>query len=312
VLWGCLPAYLAGVGLLVYTRMNGLEIKGAKSWIDLGPFNLQTSQVALVGGILLLAVVLSQFRRLHPLLKILICGALVCVPLVMILVQPDLGSVIIWVPMVAAMLFVGGIPRRYLLALILLGLALLPLVINFGLKDHQRSRLTTFLDPDYDPLGISWNINRSLEAIGSGGWTGKGFKASDTLNEMGMLGKDIAHNDFIFAVLGEQHGFLGGLVVLGGFALLLLICLYIAFSAADLLGTLLATGFTTVVFAHVFQNVGMTIALTPITGVPLPFISYGGTFLVVMLFGMGIIQSVAVHRDTPARAPAPEDRLSTR
>ena len=302
VIWGAIPAYLAGIGALIYTQVKGVERFGARSWIEIGgAFNLQTSQVALVGGILLLAMLLTVGRALHPLLKIAASGLLVSVPLVLILIQPDLGSVIIWVPMYLAVLFVGGIPLRYLTAMLLLGLALLPIMINFGLKDHQRARLTTFLDPDYDPLGISWNINRSLEAIGTGGWTGKGFKAPDTLNEMGMIGRDIAHNDFIFAVLGEQHGFLGGVMLLGGFAALLLVCLYIAFTAGDLLGAVLATGFTAVVFAHVFQNIGMTIALTPITGVPLPFISYGGTFLVVILFGMGVIQSVGVHRNAAAR-----------
>jgi rod shape determining protein RodA len=301
VLWGAIPAYLTGIGALIYTKFHGVERFGARSWIEFQGFNLQTSQVALVGGILMLSMFLATTRRLHPVLRIAASGVLVTVPLLMILVQPDLGSVIIWVPMFVAMLFVGGIPKRYMLAMLLLGLGLLPLMINFGLKDHQRARLTTFIDPDYDPLGISWNINRSLEAIGTGGWTGKGFKAPDTLNEMGMIGKDIAHNDFIFAVLGEQHGFLGGIALLGAFATLLLLCLYIAFSAADLLGALLATGFTAVVFAHVFQNIGMTIAITPITGVPLPFISYGGTFLVVILFGMGIIQSVGVHRNEALR-----------
>lgn len=301
VLWGAIPAYVLGIGALIYTKFKGVERFGAKSWIEFHGFNLQTSQVALVGGILMLAVLLVFTRKIHPVLRIAASGALVSVPLLLILVQPDLGSVIIWVPMILAMLFVGGIPKRYLLAMLLMGLALLPLVINFGLKDHQRARLTTFIDPDYDPLGISWNINRSLEAIGSGGWTGKGFKAPDTLNEMGMIGKEIAHNDFIFAVLGEQHGFLGGVGLLAAFATLILLCLYIAFTAADLLGALLATGFTAVVFAHVFQNIGMTIAITPITGVPLPFISYGGTFLVVMLFGMGIIQSVGVHRNETVR-----------
>jgi len=304
VIWGAIPAYVTGIGLLMYTRgAKGVERFGAKSWIEIGgAFNLQTSQVALVGGILMLAVLLVYTRKLHPILRIAAAGVLVSVPLLMILIQPDLGSVIIWVPMFIAMLFIGGIPKRYLLAMLLIGLALLPLMINFGLKDHQRARLTTFLDPDLDPLGISWNINRSLEAIGSGGWMGKGFKAPDTLNEMGMIGKDIAHNDFIFAVMGEQHGFLGGIALMAAFSLLILLCLYIAFSAGDLLGGLLATGFTGVVFAHVFQNIGMTIAITPITGVPLPFISYGGTFLVVMLFGMGIIQSVGIHRHETERA----------
>ncbi len=190
----------------------------------------------------------------------------------------------------------GGIPKRWLLTLIVIGLALLPLVIIFGLHDYQYRRLTTFLNPGLDPQGDGWNINQSLDAIGSGGFYGKGFKAPNTLNELGFLPSTIVHNDFIFSVMGEQHGFVGGILLLAAFVLLLLTGLYVASQAQDDLGRLLAVGVVMLIFTHVFMNIGMTISLTPITGLPLPLVSYGGSFLMITLFSLGLLQSVWIHR----------------
>jgi rod shape determining protein RodA len=229
-------------------------------------------------------------------LRILCCGAIVGAPWILILIQPDLGSCIVWVPVLLAMMFVGGIPKRWLLSMLLVGLALIPVVVQFGLKPYQYSRITTFLNPEADPQGDGWNITQSLIAIGSGGFSGKGFKAQNTQLELGFLPSTIVHNDFIFSVLGEQHGFIGGVALLVAFALLCVVMLQVAVEAGDDLGRLLAVGFVMLVFTHTFMNIGMTISLTPITGLPLPLISYGGSFVMIILFGFGLLQSIWIHR----------------
>jgi rod shape determining protein RodA len=232
-------------------------------------------------------------------LRILCCGAIVGAPWLMILIQPDLGSCIVWVPVLLAMMFVGHIPKRWLILMLVIGLALVPLVVHFGLKPYQYSRITTFLDPEADPLGDGWNITQSLVAIGSGGWAGKGYKSPNSLNALGFLPHTIVHNDFIFSVMGEQHGFLGAVLLISALALLFLIMLGIAINAEDDLGRLLAVGITMLLFTHTFMNLGMTISLTPITGLPLPLVSYGGSFVMITLLSFAILQSIWIYRRSP-------------
>jgi Bacterial cell division membrane protein len=296
VRWGGLPLYLLGVAALVATQLIGEERYNAKSWLDLKFMMFQPSQLAILAAIMVLALFLSQFKNMHPMFRIAACGAIVGAPWVLILIQPDLGSALVWIPVLLGMLFIGGIPKRYLISMILLGLAFVPLVVQFGLKPYQMKRILVFLDPTLDPLGAGWTINQSMLAIGSGGFSGKGFKTPNTMNELGFLPSTIVHNDFIFAVLGEQHGFLGGAILIGVFALLLLVAVYVVLMAGDDLGRLLATGVVMLLFAHVFMNIGMTIAVTPITGVPLPLVSYGGSFLLIIMISFGLLQSVWIHR----------------
>jgi rod shape determining protein RodA len=294
--WGAVPIYILSVLLLVAVRFVGVERYGSERWIDLGPFSVQPSQFALLAGIFVLSLFLSRFRQLPPIFRVLGCGLLAGAPCLLILMQPDLGSMIVWGPVILAMFFVGGIPKRYLAVMLLLAAITIPLMVNFGLKPYQRDRIIAFVDPEIDPLGVSWTINQSLIAIGSGGMAGKGFKAPNTQNELGFLPSTIVHNDFIFSALAETHGFLGGLALLTIFGLVLLLGSHIAGSAEDELGRLVATGIVALIFTHVFMNIGMTISLTPITGLPLPFISYGGTFVLVMMVAFGVLQSVWIHR----------------
>jgi len=293
---GAIPLYVVSMLGLVATMIFGEKRYGARSWIDLGPMSFQPSQLAIIGGILILALFLQNSRQMHPFLRILCCGAIVAPPWILILIQPDLGSCIVWVPVVLAMMFVGGIPKRWLILMLVLGLAFIPLVVHFGLKPYQYSRITTFLNPDADPQGDGWNITQSLIAIGSGGFSGKGFKAPNTQNELGFLPSTIVHNDFIFSVLGEQHGFIGGSLLIIAFAILFLLLLHIALEAEDDLGRLLAIGIAMLLFTHTFMNIGMTISITPITGLPLPLISYGGSFVMIVLISFGLVQSVWIHR----------------
>jgi rod shape determining protein RodA len=299
VRFGAVPLYVLSILGLVATMFLGEKRYGARSWLDLGPMSFQPSQLAIIAGILTLAVFLSNTRAMPAFLRILCCGAIVGAPWLMILIQPDLGSCIVWVPVLLSMLFVGRVPKRWLILMIVIGVALVPLVVHFGLKPYQYARITTFLNPEADPLGDGWNISQSLIAIGSGGWAGKGYRAPNSQNALGFLPHTIVHNDFIFSVLGEQHGFLGGLLLLLAFAVLFLLMLGVAMNAEDDLGRLLATGITVLLFTHTFMNIGMTISLTPITGLPLPLISYGGSFVMITLLSFAILQSIWIYRRSP-------------
>jgi len=294
--WGALPMYLAGLFFLILTKFIGSKVYGARSWLHLGPFNFQPAQLAVVAGIMVLALFLSQFRQMHPMLRLLLCGAIMGAPCLLILMQPDLGECIIWAPVLLALLFVGGIPLRYLICVVLIAIAFVPIAINLGLKPYQQERITAFINPDIDRQGAAWAINQSLIAIGSGGWAGKGFKAPSTQIELGFLPATAVHNDYIFSAIGEEWGFVGSALLLGAFALLLLTCLFVAYRAGDQFGALLVVGISALVFTHIFQNVGMTISILPITGVPLPLISCSGSFVLMIMFGLGIVNSVWVHR----------------
>ena len=300
--WGALPVYICGVVLLVACKFIGKTHYGAKSWIEFGGFSLQPSQLAILGGIMIIALLLSEYRQMHPMLKLLLCGLIAGPPCLLVAAQPQLGGVIVWGPVMLSMLFVGGLPIRYLLAIILSVVSVLPIAARM-LKDFQFKRLTTFWDPDSDPLGAGWTINQSMTAIGSGGWHGKGFKAHDTLVEQNLLPPTIAHTDFIFSVIGEAYGFVGGaILLLATFAAVIIVGLYVAYQSQDQLGLLLVVGTMGLFFTHVFMNAGMTISLVPIAGLPLPIISYGGTFVMIIMFALGIVQSVWIHRKAlPAR-----------
>jgi rod shape determining protein RodA len=294
--------YLAGLGLLVVVKFKGRRTYGAQSWLDLGPLSMQPAQLAVIATILLLAWFLANTENWQGFWatvgRILSCGAIIAPPWLLILLQPDLGECLVWIPTLLALLFVSRIPKRYLLVMVIAGLAFIPVVANFGLKPFQRERLLTFVNPDYDPQGAGWNINQSLIAIGSGGFNGKGFAAPNTQVALGFVPQTVVHNDFIFVAIAEQLGFVGGLTLITAFAALLLTGLLIAASATDSLGRLVTIGVITLIFTHIYMNIGMTISITPITGVPLPLISYGGSFLVLVLFALGLLESIWIHRKT--------------
>src|SRR2546425_7668435 len=165
--WGALPMYLAGIVFLILTKFIGTKVYGARSWLHLGPVNFQPAQLAVVAGIMVLALFLTQFREMHPMLRLLLCGAIAAAPCLLILMQPDLGEVIIWAPVLLALLFVGGVPLRYLICIFLITIALIPIAVNLGLKPYQQDRITAFLHPEIDQQGASWAINQSLIAVGS-------------------------------------------------------------------------------------------------------------------------------------------------
>ena len=229
-------------------------------------------------------------------LKMVACGLMGGAPALLILIQPDLGECLIWIPVVFAMLFIGHIPKRYLLAVILFMIALMPLAYHFKLKAYQQKRIIVLFDPEIDPKGAAWAVNQTMIAIGSGGWSGKGFKAPNTQVELGYVPQTTVPNDYIFAAIGEQWGFVGGTVLLMSLGVVIGTCILVALTAADELGALLSVGVGMLIFAHTFQNVGMCISIMPVTGVPLPLISYSGSFVCVIMFSLGLVNSVWVHR----------------
>jgi len=303
--WLALPLYIFSVIMVALTHSPlGKEINGAKCWIPIPGVGLfQPSQLAVISGVLLVALFISKYPQIHPFFRLVVTGAIVAPPMFLTLIQPDNGMTLVWVPVIMSILWLGGIPKRWIILVILIGLTLLPPAICFGLKPHARARMVTFQDPDIDPQGIGYSLNQCMIAIGSGGFGGKGFKAPDTQLELKMIPPDEAHTDFIFATIGEQWGYFGGIAVIGGFTVLIISCLLTARQASDGFGMLLCIGFTAQIFFHVYQNIGMTIALMPITGLPLPLISYGGTFVLMIMFALGLVNSVWVHRKetTPVR-----------
>jgi len=308
-----LPVYIATTSLLIYTTFFGTEINGTRAWLDLKFILLQPSQLAIAGGVIALALTLCTLHKWHPIfrsafVRLLVTGMIAVVPFLFVLVQGDFGSALVWVPVYGAMVLIGNIPLRYLIVIILAVTMFLPFAFFFGLKDYQKKRITTQIEmlqgKKVNVLAEAYSAYNNLLAIGSGGWSGKGFKNPETVNNKGFISPDTAINDFIFPVLAEEQGFRGSLLMLGGFMLLLLQCIYVAFYSRDLMGRLLVVGVVGLLFAHIYQNVGMNLLIMPITGIPLPLISYGGTFTVVILFLLGIVQSVWVHRIDPEAAKA--------
>ncbi|MDD5350780.1 MAG: FtsW/RodA/SpoVE family cell cycle protein [Chthoniobacteraceae bacterium] len=294
--WGALPLYGISVVFLVMTLAMGVSKDGARCWLHLGPILFQPAQLAVVSGILIIALFLTQYARISPPLQLVACGLIAGAPGLLILMQPDLGECLVWIPVVFAMLFIGRIPLRYLVVIVLLVASALPVAYHFKLKPYQQARIVTFIDPEIDARGAAWAVNQCLIAIGSGGWSGKGFLAKNSQVELGYVPSTTVPNDYIFSAIGEQWGFLGGATLVGAFGLLLGSCLHIATRAADRLGLLLCTGVLTLLFAHTFQNIGMNLGLLPVTGVPLPLISYSGSFVFMIVFGLGLVNSVWVHR----------------
>jgi rod shape determining protein RodA len=200
-----------------------------------------------------------------------------------------------------SILFVSGLPWRVLMVLVLLGLMTLPLAWTVA-RPYQKERILVFLEPDRDPLNAGWNMKQSRMAVGAGGLTGKGF-GKVTQNMLGFLPSTVAPTDFIFSVIAEETGYLGSLGILGLYCLLFGCLARTAIRAADFFGRLIAVGILAMLFVHVTINVAMTVGLMPIVGLPLPLVSYGGSFVLSMLLALGLVQSVYIRRDTGRSHP---------
>lgn len=288
--------YLAMVAALVGVLFFGAVRGGSRRWIDLGAFNLQPSEFAKAVLALVLAKMLGESRR--PALTrndLLIAVVLTAVPFVVIARQPDLGTAVTLLPILLVVAFVAGMPRRYIYALVLIGVLSAPVAYKFGLQEYQRDRIATFLDPAQDARGAGYQQIQARITVGSGGIWGKGFMAG-TQGQLRFL--PVAHNDFIFSVLAEEQGLIGVLVALALYLFVIVRALDAARLAKDRLGTYLALGVLSSFTFQVIYNITMSAGLAPVKGLTLPLMSYGGSSLIATLAGFGLILNVRMRRFT--------------
>lgn len=293
-------AYLGTVLLLVGVLVFGNRIFGSQRWMRFGPLSLQPSELAKVALVLALAKLFEKEENAQTLRGVLQAALLTVIPMGLILIQPDLGTAVIFVGLFFAMWYVGNAPLKSLLltALILILAAVLVIVASLQgwvsiIKPYQLTRILVFLDPYADRDGAGWNVIQSIIAIGSGGFFGKGILGG-TQSSLHFLPAN--HTDFVFSVIAEEFGFLGAVFVLGLFVVLIWRGLHIAAVAKDTYGTLLAAGATSIFFFHLIINVGMALGMMPVTGLPLPFITAGGSTMITSLIAVGIILNVGLRR----------------
>ena len=310
--------YACSLVLLVIVLAVGQQLYGSKRWLDFFGMNLQPSEIAKLSLMLAVAWYLSRpgvdaqsWRTIGIVL------ALMGVPFLLILKEPDLGTAIVCIPIVFSMLYVAGASVKHfavfalaggLIAAVLFGLVLVPRWMGLDearqkavftrvthLKEYHWKRLVVFVDPSADRTGAGYNSWQSAIAVGSGGLTGKGYRQG-TMSMLGYLPRTVAPTDFIFSVIAEETGFAGSALVLGLFAVIIACGMQAAARARDKLGRLIGTGVTAMVFGHVFVNIAMTIGVMPVTGIPLPLVSYGGSFMLCTMASLGLLQSVYCRR----------------
>jgi rod shape determining protein RodA len=287
--------YAVGVIALMLVLLIGREVHGSKRWLDLYLFKLQPSEPAKLMVVLALAKYLHNDPRTEgrTLKDLIIPGLMTVVPVLLILKQPDLGTAMVLGLVFFTLMFMTRLKLRSILTLVGAGLVALPVSWAYLLHDYQRRRILSFIDPDADPLGAGWHLRQSLVAIGSGGLLGKGFMRS-TQNQNAFL--PFQDTDFPFPIFCEEHGFLGAVLALGLFLFLVLWCIRIAQQARDRYGAVVAVGVAAIIFWQVVINVGMVTGLLPVSGVTLPMISYGGSSLLTVLLGIGLVLSISMRR----------------
>lgn len=286
--------FSAGLIGLFAVLFVGVGSKGAQRWLDLpGLPRFQPSEFMKLAVPMMIAWYLAN-RTLPPRPGSLIVAFLVlAIPVALIARQPDLGTALLVGSSGLFVLFLAGLSWKLIGGFMGLGLMVAPVVWLFALRDYQKQRIMTLLDPGSDPLGAGWNITQSKTAIGSGGFSGKGWNQG-TQSSLDFLPE--SHTDFIVAVLAEEFGFVGMIILLTLYALIVLRCLFIAANGQDSFARLLAGGLTLTFFTYVFVNVGMVSGILPVVGVPLPLVSYGGTSMLTLMAGFGILMAVHTHR----------------
>jgi len=288
--------YFAILALLVYVLLFGVVRGGSRRWIDLGPFNLQPSEFAKAAVALVLAKFFGESRRgAVTRVDLFIAAALTGIPFLIIARQPDLGTAVTLLPVVFAVAYVAGMPMRIIGILALVGLLAAPIAWRFGLQDYQKERISTFLDPSQDARGAGYQQIQARITVGSGGLWGKGFQEG-TQGQLRFL--PVAHNDFIFSVLAEEHGFAGVIVTLGLYLFVILRALVSARLAKDRLGAYLVLGVLASFTFQVIYNITMSAGLAPVKGLTLPLMSYGGSSMIATLAGFGLILNVRMRRFT--------------
>jgi rod shape determining protein RodA len=319
--WALL-AYWFSIVLLVAVYVVGVERLGAKRWIDLGPIQFQPSEFAKLAFLFAVANFLSRpvGELSSPALFVKALG-MALLPFALVVKQPDLGSALVFLPTGIVMMLVAGVPRRFLIrffagaaclvSLVLVDVLFAPANWRFiQLEEYQKHRLLVYFNLDFAPRNAtesqrltaraekekkSYNVKQALISVGSGGTWGKGWRQG-TQGALGYLPRAVAHNDFIFSVIAEETGFAGSLLVLGLYSVVLFSGVKIAGQARDRLGRILAAGVVALLFTHIFVNIGMNIALMPVTGIPLPLLSAGGTSVICSLLAIGILQNIHQNR----------------
>jgi rod shape determining protein RodA len=288
------PIYGVNVGLLLLTLAIGDGVGGSARWVSIGPFTFQFSELAKILMMIVLAAYLGNREgRLDSLSSILGACLLMAPAVLLVMMQPDLGSSLVLVSILAGMLFMSGASLRWLLAMAAGVLAAIPIAWTYVLRDYQKERIATFLNPAADAQGSGWQVIQSQIAVGSGGLLGTGL-TNGTQSRGEFL--PVQESDFVFAVLAQELGFIGAVVVFLLFSALIWRVLSCAWRSRDPFGTLFGAGLASMLLFQVFVNVGMVIGILPVTGIPLPFISHGGASLVAMAIGLGVIQSVNIRQ----------------
>jgi rod shape determining protein RodA len=289
--------YAVTIGLMLLVYLLAQETRGSRRWIDLGPFQFQPSEFGKLLFVLALAgFLVDRVRRLQQPGVVLQAVVLGLVPIVLVFRQPDLGTALVYVAALFACLFVAGVRWSHVIGLLLVGLTfavsvlvLLPRVGVELLEPYQLKRLTGFTNPDLDPSGTTYNVNQSMTAIGSGGFDGRGVDGA-TQTRLDYLPEHAT--DFVFASFAEQRGFVGAALLLGLYLLIVWRALRVVTVARDAFGAIVAGGIAISFLFQVFINVGMTMGMAPVTGIPLPFVTVGGSSMVVNLVAMGVLLSI--------------------
>jgi rod shape determining protein RodA len=288
------PLYVLQIGLLALTLAIGTGVGGSARWVPIGPFQFQFSELAKIMMIIVLANYLgSRQGRLTSLSSIIGACLLVGPPWILVMMQPDLGTSLVLLAILAGMLFMSGASLRWLGAIAVAVLAALPFVWNNVLRDYQQQRILGFLDPGQDIQGAGWQLHQSQIAVGSGGVFGKGL-TNGTQNQLNFL--PVQESDFVAAIYLEELGFLGAILLLVLFGALLWRILVSGWRSKDPFGTMFAAGLASMLLFQLVVNLGMVVGIMPITGIPLPFISHGGASLISIAVGLGILQSINIRQ----------------
>jgi rod shape determining protein RodA len=288
--------WLYGLSLLslVSVLLFGRRYLGAKRWIDFHFFHFQPSEWVKLILILTMAKYFAEYRDTDlPFKELVKAGLVVLFPMALVLKQPDLGTALTYIPIALMALVLGGMRWKHGLVLLLVAAVLMPVVWEFGLKPYQKQRLATFISPEHDARGSGYQVMQSMVAVGSGGIWGKGVaKGSQTQGQF----LPVPHTDFIFAAWSEEHGFVGALAVLLLYFGVLMRLIHDAQTAPDRAGVFLIMGVVAVLTFHVLVNVGMVVGFMPVTGIPLPLMSYGGSSILFTFLALGIVMNVRMRR----------------
>ncbi|NMA96225.1 MAG: rod shape-determining protein RodA [Clostridiales bacterium] len=287
-------AYVAVILLLLYVSKWGRVAGNARRAMEIGPVSIQPSEFAKLIIIVITAKALEKKENLRSFKSMFLVLAQILPILILTIKQPDMGTTLVYIIIIAGMLFIGGLDYRFIFSLIGAGIVSIPIAWKFIFSDTQKKRVLVLLNPELEPLGDAYNVIQSMTAIGSGRLYGKGVLTGNTLSQLNFL--PAKHTDFIFSVTVETLGFIGGAIIILLYMLLILRTVAISNRAEDRFGSLIVIGVATMMFFHIFENIGMTMGIMPVTGIPLPFMSYGGSSMLTNMAAYGMVISVAMRR----------------